>query len=1038
MRLVPLVPGAVLALALAVPLQGQSTGALAGTVTDASSGRPLESAQVFIEGTSVGGLSNIQGRFVLLNVPTGQQTLRVQLIGYEDASQVVNVSAGQTTTVPAFELTATALNLQELVVTGVAGETPRVKLPFTVEKVDFEAAPVLPPSADGLLQGKIAGVSVIKGSGQPGDEASIMLRGPTSITNNQNPLIIVDGVITDNTLADIDALDVMSVEVVKGAAAASLYGSRAANGVIQITTKRGQGLDVNQTRITVRNEFGTQSLPGDIGLAQSHPYLMDAGNANFVDDGGNVIEYGPGVVLNGSGPNSSFQDTPFPGTTYDQLDLFFDPGNTFSNYVAVEGKTGSTNYRASFTNFSEQGIVSGHEGFDRKNFRLNLDHEIWDNLTVSLSTYYAQSVQDEIGTNPFFSLTFMPPNANLRRLDEDGTLAISVDPLSLEDNPLYEVENRDWTDERQRFMGSAFIRYQPLDWFELEGNFSLDRNDFHRTDIYPKGYKQLEEDPYVGSIFRRNDISNDINGSLTASVNKIFGDLTTRTKVRYLVEDQHYERYDVFGEDLAVAEVEALDVVQGSKDIESEITDVVSEGYFFISALDYKGKYIGDVLVRRDGSSLFGPEERWQTYYRGSAAWRLAQEPWWSIDLIDEFKLRYSYGTAGNRPRFAAQYETYSVEGGQIKPETLGNRNLKPEFATEHEFGLEMVVGNKYYLNFAYSDTDVDDILLQVPLAAFNGFTEQWQNAGALSSNTFEASLETSLVDTPDFGWSTRISYDRTRQEITRLDVPAYRTGSGSSFYIREGESLGTFYGTRWATGCGDLPAGVDCGLFDVNDDGYLVYVGAGNTFQDGISKGLWGTSENDYNWGLPIAAVDADGSSFLRMGNTTPDYSVSFSNSIRWKGFNVYGLFDWSQGTDVYNSTAQWAFREWRHEDVDQAGKPDGLKKPVGYYSVLYNTNARSSHFVEDGSFLKLRELSVRYDFGRETLGSIGERLGLESMAINLIGRNLFTWTDYRGYDPEVGFSSTANGGAAAIGRVDSYQYPNFRTITASLELVF
>jgi TonB-linked SusC/RagA family outer membrane protein len=1043
--------GAALVLAVqAAPVQSQATGTITGTVVDATSGRTLESAQVYIEALNMGGLSNQQGRFLILNVPVGTHDVRAELIGYTGTTESVTVTAGQTTTVE-FRINATALRLQELVVTGVAGETPRVKLPFTVERVDFEEMPVPSPSAEGLIQGKVAGVKVVRGSGKPGSSASIMLRGPTTLTGSQSPLIIVDGVITDNTLADVESLDVSSIEIVKGAAASSLYGSRAANGVINIMTKRGAGLRIDQSRITVRNEFGSQDLEGRIGLSQSHPYKVNASGTAYVACDGTEFQWdqiGDDITvcldaIDGSqDPARTFQDNGYVGQTFDLIDQVFKGGQFYKNYVAVEGKTGNTNYRASFTNDREEGVLQGNDGFRRKNFRLNIDHQVWDNLDISLNTYYADSKQDDVGSGPFFSLTFLPPNANLRKLDEDGTLAIGADPLSLEENPLYEIENRETTNRRNRFMGSVFVRYSAASWFDVEANYSVDRADFNRTDFRPKGFKQLEQDPLDGDLFKSDVLSNDINSSITASINYAFGDLTTRTKLRYLLEDQHTESFDVFGQDFAVADIPTLTNIQGNEQINSSITDVVSEGYFFITAFDYQGKYVGDVMVRRDGSSLFGPDERWQTYYRGSAAWRIAQEDWWSIDAINEFKLRYSYGTAGDRPRFSAQYETYSVSQGQIRPVSLGNRNLKPAFATEKEYGLDMVLFNKYALTFAYADSRVEDQILRVPLPGFAGFQSQWRNAGTLESTAFEASLEASLYQTPDMSWSARVNFDRIRQEITELNVAPYQN---SFFWIREGEPLGAFYGHRWAASCADLQSSASCSDFAKNDDGYLVYVGAGNGVQDGISKMLWGTSgdsgDNSYDWGMPIRSIELDDkgeeTNFVRLGNTTPDFTLSWSSNFRYKNLNLYALFDMEHGADIYNQTAQWAQREWRNSDSDQAGKADGLKKPVAYYSVLYDVNDFSSHFVEDGSYLKLRELSLQYTIDNDQLATLfgANALGLESARINLIGRNLKTWTDFKGYDPEVG---QASGGSSAVGRLDNYQYPNFRSITASVELIF
>jgi TonB-linked SusC/RagA family outer membrane protein len=1045
--------GATLAIALqAAPASAQATGTVTGTVVDATSGRTLESAQVYIPALNMGGLSNAQGRFLILNVPAGSHELRVELIGYSSVTENLSVTAGQTTTMEV-RVNATALRLQELVVTGVAGETPRIKLPFTVEKVDFTEMPVPAASAEGLLQGKVAGVKVQSSSGKPGDDSEIMLRGPTTITGSQSPLMIIDGVITDNTMADIDALDVESVEIVKGAAAASLYGSRAQNGVINIRTRRGSGLRVDQSRITLRNEYGNSDLPGSIDLTKNHPYRLDAAG-NFIDRNDNIIDIndtstGDPSLDNGKGgvgtSANSFQQNAYPGTTYNQIDRLFDAGTAYTNYIATEGRTGTTNYRASFSNSAESGVVDGNEGFDRRTFRINLDHQVRDNFDIAVNTYYAKSHQDEMPGGAFFNITFMGPHIDLlkrnpndmqcpKAVEKGGCLYINPDPRANENNPLYQVENLDLNDDRQRFMAAVDARWSPASFFDLEANYSVDRYDFHRFNVRPLNYANSQagpNDPIIrdgGDITRSNTLNNDINASITASFNKAFGDLTARTKMRYLLEDQHSESFSATGQDFGVGDVPTLDNITGGTSANSSIQDVVAQGYFFITALDYQGKYMGDFLVRRDGSSLFGPRERWQTYYRASGAWRLAQEDWWSIDAIDEFKIRYSLGTAGGRPGFNNQYETYSVSGGVISPQTLGNAQLKPELSTEQEVALEMVLFNKVALTTTYVDNRVEDQLLNVPLPGYAGFQSQWQNAGTLETNTFEVTLETSVIERPDLGWSTRINFDRTRQEITELNRPPYRSGAS---YIREGEALGTYYGDRWATDCAGLGAGATCGDFQVNDDGYMVYVGAGNSYMDGIAKDLWGTrGPNGEAWGRPIKETDPEtGSPFLRMGVAVPDFNLNWSNTVRWGNLQANVLLDGEFGADKYNGTRQWAMREWRGGEADQAGKADGLKKPVAYYSDLYNVNADNSHYVEDGTYVKLREVSLRYTLDQGTLEKFGGGFGLESASFHITGRNLLTWTDYQGYDPEVG---------GIVGGEDSYQYPNFRTITAVLELVF
>ena len=423
----------------------------------------------------------------------------------------------------------------------------------------------------------------------------------------------------------------------------------------------------------------------------------------------------------------------------------------------------------------------------------------------------------------------------------------------------------------------------------------------------------------------------------------------------------------------------------------------------------------------------------------------MAQESWWPLSQVNEFKLRWSLGTAGRRPGFSAQYETYSVGGGTITPVTLGNKDLKPQRSTENEFGLDMVLFNIASVGVTYANTISEDQLLSVPLPKAGGFSSQWQNAGTLESNTWETYLEVPIINNDEIGWDLRFNVDRTRMEITQLDRPAYRS---NYFYFRDGEVFGAFYGAKWATTCDDLPSGVPCDQFQVNDDGLLVWTGSAG-YTDGIASDLWGTESDGqtgddvFQWGMPIRMFgecstrrqgDPGCKDFLYLGNSTPDLNLSFVNSLRWRGLSLYALFDGEFGADIYNQTRQWAYRENRSGDQDQFGKPGGMKKPVAYYQRLYNTNAMNAWFVEEGTFVKLRELSLRYSLNPDWLDTIfrGRVTGAE---VNLIGRNLLTWTDYTGYDPEVGNSS---GGSDAIGRIDVYQYPNYRTLTASLQLVF
>ena len=1099
----------------AAPVLAQ--GAISGTVTDAESLAPVAGAQVFISGTVVGTLTGPEGTYRIEGAPAGEQTVTVRLIGYRETSQTVTVQSGQVATAD-FAVEQTALRIQDIVVTGVVGETPQVKLPFTVERLSAQDIPVPAADASTLLAGKAAGMQVVSGSGQPGQAAGILLRGPTSINSSgrsMQPLIVIDGVIQSEsaTLADVGALDIDHVEIVKGAAAASLYGSRAQNGVIEIATKRGTGLQENALNVLARGEYGMGQLVGDIGLVESHPYTMNASGSKFIDTSGNEVDFrdlnrqgfGSAVLYNQINPgepgttSTAFANQAFPNELLDHMDTFFDPGETMDLYGAVTGRFGESSFRVSFDQFVEAGVVRcsacidnladlnsdrvaqglsafdvgvpDDEGYERQNVRLNVDTR-FGALDIAASGFYSRADQDDkaVTTGAFSRLTFVSPAIDISGISPfDGYPDIDADPQSIEANPLYLLATNDSRDKRSRTMGSIDLNYSPtgLEWLTLEANASFDRTDFRDYTIRPKNERTSAAsgtgETTGGSLREFNFTEEAINASVTLGASQIFmdGDLTVRGKARYLIEDQSFGSNGVFGSRFSVQDVPNFGAIIGETSGNNEVRQIKAEGLFGIASVDYRGRYILDGLVRRDGSSLFGPEERWQTYYRGSVAWRIAQEDFWNVGAIDELKLRFSLGTAGGRPNFFAQYETFGVSAGAIFPINLGNRSLKPEFTTEREAGINFVFFENMGLDLTYAWQTTDDQLLLVPQPAFVGFSNQWQNAGEISAQTYEVSLRYAAIDRQDMGLQFRLNWDKTKQEVTRLDVPDFTQGT---FFVSEGRPLGELWGEVLATACEQLaPVGISASTcaanFQINDDGLLVPVGGAN-FTDGFTQKLWGTTvtvdaedgERTYPWGHPIYVQDRSPAcvaknptdymdkcrltEFLPYGNTTPDFNASFATNFRYQGLSLNALLEASVGHMVYNNTAQWALRELRGEDVDQTGKPLEHNKPTGYASVIYNVGSDNSWFGEPGDWLKVRELSLGYTLPSSMVaGLFGDVF--ERVTLNLIGRNLFTLTGYRGYDPEVGIGGGSLG-SETLNRVDSFGYPNFRTFTFSAELVF
>ena len=1015
----------------------QATGNVTGVVTDSATARPLGDVQIAIEGTRLGAVTDAAGRYMIVGVPAGVRHVDARRIGFQPGSaRNVTVTAGGTASAD-IQLHAAVLNLEAVVSTGVVDPTSGTRVPFTVGRVDAASLPVPATNALESIQGKMSGVTVVP-SGQPGSGTNILLRAPTSISKSNSPLIVVDGVIQSSSFgassADLEAMDIESIEVVKGAAAASLYGSRAQSGVIQIRTRRGTGIVEGSTQFTLRSEVGSNSLGGKINWAKSHYYRTNAGG-EYIDS--------VGSVTNRAGRTDRpayqrFQDVPYRDPIYDQVDRFFDPGQFYKNSFNIAQNLERTNWFMSIVDSREDGVVLGSGQYGQRDVRLNLDHRPTDRFSFSVSGYHSNSNRRELYGGTFFDLINQAPDVNLRTPDADGTpYAFQGDPNGREENPLYVLATEDSRRKRARTQGSLEGRYVPLGWLTLDANVSYDRSDRRNNFFLDQGVKtEGFAQGGLGEIGQTTGTTTAINAAVSANLLGQFGDFTLRSTFRGLTESENNMVTVAEGQDLAVPGVRSLDNAR-VRFVESTMEEVRASGFFVSLGSDYQGKYIADALFRRDGSSLFGPNERWNSYYRVSGAYRLTEEDWWQWPMFNELKLRVSQGTAGGRPSFNDQYETYafSAAGGVLK-QNLGNVDLKPELATETEFGIDAIIRDRFSVQLSYAKLKVVDQLLQVPLAALYGYTSQWRNAGTIEGNTIEGTLEAQLMRRPDFSWTMGVVADRSRHKITEFDLPCFTTNTIA--YRCQGVGLGEMYGFSFAKNVSQLPAGAQASAdqFDVNDEGLLVWVGPGRRYTDGERVPPdtgWGTTGVvagvSYGWGMPITQKDAAGNSALKkIGDGNPKFRWGWSNNVTWKSFDFYGLLDMQVGSQAYNQTNQRMYQWARSGDVDQTGKPQELKKSIEYYIALYAANDPTDYFVEEAGYVKLRELSVRYRMGGRALSMV-QQLGAAGVSVSLIGRNLLTFTDYKGYDPEVG---------GTIVRLDSFDYPRYRTVSGSVQITF
>jgi TonB-linked SusC/RagA family outer membrane protein len=1024
-----------LALLLTLVVSGAAlaqNAVIAGRVTN-EQGQAVAGAQVFIQSLNVLTTANAEGNYTL-TVPNavGQRaTLTARFIGFVPHSRPITLSAERQT--QDFVLKADPFRLEEVVVTGVTDATSTKKLPISVSRVSEDQLKNVPASNPIMaLAGKAAGVRVSPGRGAPGSAPTIRLRGSTNIdVGGSQPLILIDGVITQNSMADIDANDVESIEVLKGAAAASMYGSSAANGVVNITTKRGRNIGDNRVAYTVRSEYGQSGVEHFIPLNKHHHYETNPDGRIRLVNGSRVVS------------TDQIADNPFPTSGEsrwrNQLDTWLTNGAFLSNNLQIAMRRGNTNLNTSYTNDRNEGIVPFIDGQFRQNFRLNVDQGLRPDLDLSASLTYGlvKNDYDPNGDQGWFALLQAPPDIDLTRPNDleacpTATAPTCVDYFSkLPDanspnargNPLYGLANQDFRLRRERMLGSFTGRYRPAEWLRLEASYGTDRLNRSEHTYQFKGFLNEGGQQGQGRLneFRRADVSQ--NSQINATATRLLmGNLLSTTRVAYLFEDERREDFATLATRLNVFDVPDLQAADPTQLSATNLrTKAITRNYSAGQSFDYKDRYILDALYRRDESSLFGPESRSSDFYRVAGRYRIAED--FAIPGFQELSIRGARGTAGLRPEFDWQYETYTVIGGQVNKNQLGNKALKPAIQTETEFGLNATFLNRFDLELVQANRVTKGAFLNVPLslAASGGFVNQRQNAADVEAKTTELALQTRILDRADFNWSASLTGDHTTQQITRLNRAPFRVNAGGQgqdvFYYKEGEALGVIYGQQWVRDVSQLPAGTDPSLYTKNHLGFVVLA---------ANRGL--PTER------PIAIVDATGSAAtIKIGDVNPDFTFGFANNLRYKGFAAYALLDGQKGGEVYNFSKQWMFQDHRHGAQDQSGIAAADKISLPFFSSgLYNNLVANDFFVEDASFVKLRELSLSYTLDQSVIQKM--RLGgrASSVKLALIGRNLKTWTDYSGFDPDVTSGNDFNF------RIDGFRYPNFRTITGQVEIIF
>ena len=1087
-------------------------------------GAPIEDANVIIIELAVNVRTNADGVYSF-TIPaarvTGQTVpLRVRAIGYTQGVQGIKIAAGSHTY--NFELKKDINRLSEVVVTGSMEGTERSKVAFSVARVSAAELPVPATNPITSLSGKVGGLRIAQASGQPGSTPEMLMRGPTSLNasgRSQSPLIIVDGAIQRvGSLDEIGGLDIESVEVVKGAAGASLYGATAANGVIIVKTKRGSNQD--GVKWTFRTEMGVTDFNSlDYGMPINHQLQLDETGKRFCVTGAGAISScsrtldwmteimrinnvaadtirTPQTVqynaLGAAGGEllNQFQSSIWPGHYYNSFARITQNNPEQIHSIEANGRAGAVKYFLSGQLTDNPGAIKGLNGQQQRRARMNLDYAPRTDMTMAVSVLFDKGYTDNRSGGSSNGgiwgqlLRGAPSGTDYLARDTLGRLLVRGGgaPLKGSGNGagtlLYDTENLTNQSISNRLLSSISTTYTPTDWATFEGTWAYDNRSRIQDSHEVKGYRTFTAS--TGDNNGNQSLGNLWEEAMNAQVSATFRhsfrpDLTAKLQVRGLWDQDIVHSNSSSGQVYVVKDVFTLSNTTTAKTATGSYTTIKNLSGVVGANAEYKGRYILDGTFRYDGSSLFGAGNRWAPFGRLSLVWRASEEPWFKVPYLSDFRLRASRGTAGNTPSFSAQYETYSCSTTGCSLGQAGNKLLKPETTVETETGADFTLFDKVGFEVTNSNSSTFNQILNVNTPTSLGFSTQWQNAGTLANHTWEIAANIPLINKRNLQWSVRGTYDRTRTYITELGVPegpqtaGLANGVGSFFYwtsrrdMQDGyqiNRIGNIWGRRFYKGCGMLPATVQasCGdgkEYQVNDMGYVVWTGAGNSWKDGITKNLWTTklsaANSPWNYPLqfghpivdrPLKGEKGEGVGTLHiLGNTLPNFRTGWSTNLSYKRMTFYALIDATVGFQINNQGEGWGIFDQNSHTFDSDGKSVELAKPVGYSwraggsegvgsGGLYDQLGPNNYNVETGSYAKLREMNVSYHFGPV--------MNTGDWTVAVVGRNMYTWTKYSGYDPETGSSGVGAANSGLITQVDAFGFPTLRTFSFSITTRF
>jgi TonB-linked SusC/RagA family outer membrane protein len=993
---------------------------ISGVVVAKEDNLPMPGVTIRVSGTSTGTQTGADGKFKIDVSPSSN--IVASFIGYTTQEIPVTSQTNYTIT-----LVAEARALSELVVVGY-GEQNRRTVTGAISTVSAEQIKNIPsPSPDQLLQGRSPGVQVSAGSGEPGTSVMVRVRGATSINASSEPLYVIDGVPIvsqnlsrttfgqpSNPLADLNPSDIESMEILKDASATAIYGARAANGVILITTKRGKS---GKPMISISSYAGTSKAwkdPNDLRVdGPTFERLQNEASANNWTD-----TYGSITTLNPSGvAYKPAYANPDAAINTNWIDPIMQRGALYNIDASISGGNERIKYLVSGNTFKQEGIMKPTL-FDRKTFRVNLDFAASDAVKFGTSVFYSTSKRNRIqngnNINSALANAFFYPS-NIPIYNADGTYNRPV-----WESPVAIVNETDYLMNTDRIIGNVFGDWKIANGLVFRTNWSIDNNYISENQY---SNTNLTAGSGVGGTATNSVVRdfNWINENVLTYQTRLAGKHNFNLLVGNTLQKNVNNATSATGTGFPSNEFRTI----AAAAIKNSTADETAWGiasFFGRVNYDFSKKYLFTGNLRYDGSSRFGANNRWGMFPSASVGWAVSEENFMkSAKVISELKVRASYGVTGNQGGIG-NFASLGLWGGQrgglrggggVTPGSggaaaygdypgfnaiqLANPDLKWETTAQFDIGLDMgLFKDKINVTFDYYDKQTKDMLLEVPVPRSTGYSTLIQNYGAMENKGFELGIHASAISAKNFTWDIAFNISRNKNLVKKLAAPI-NLFSREYVRIEEGYPLFSFYVHE--------QLGVDKQTGDI----------------------IWNTGADD------IFNVNTD--RFILDKTAWPDFQGGLTNNFKYKAFDLMAFVQYSYGNYVFNYNRYFFEHGGERTTGYSAQQLDRWQKPGDETDIPrlsrknYDTNFRPSRHIEDASYIRLKNVSLGFTVPQ----SVTSKIGIGSARLYVSGQNVITLTKYSGLDPEVSVSPSET-----IQGIDQGVMPQPRLWMGGINLTF